>query len=606
MSDSSRGRAAAPISIWRFNVAHELVAGAIAAAALAGGSWFTLDQLERRYLQLHQNDAERVGLMLQEHLLEARQQLERFAALPPQRQRETTELLLPAFSDLYRLNPQHQVVAVLKAQRGSRVFPGFSFAGSHIDAYLRQPPRAGAASSVIDRGLEDERASVYFVGTDAAGGRLLARLNLSYLQDFLSRYNQASGYPVLLVSRHGFVMLASDPLLQVPAVDLNLASGRAATTRSLYQNNQRWLPLVANNSGLGGHIVTLIPADRLEAQRHLVWWSTVGVSSLALLVLLWKNRRLHERLFNPVARFSDQIERLRSQMAKAELTELGGGVASSRFREIAQIERSFDTLLQTIRERDEALQHKLRTSLTAAAIAHEINLPLSTIRMRCLQADQELRHGPPSSEGIQELVQALQADSQQVSRVIEKMRMLLRNVQTDLVPIELASVVTTTLKLLKRPLREQAVQLRCEGLDAAGPLVVLGDAVQLQMALGNLLRNAIEAVADQPAERREVRVILRRDGDQVLLGVADSGPGFCGDPEADTLMRSSKPGGSGLGLFVVRTTMGNHHGRLRIGRSADLGGAELWMELPLASGPSPSASSQDYLKTAMGKAEQDS
>lgn len=201
--------------------------------------------------------------------------------------------------------------------------------------------------------------------------------------------------------------------------------------------------------------------------------------------------------------------------------------------------------------------------------------------MRCLEADQQLSAGELNGADTHDLVQAIQADSQQVSSVIEKMRMLLRNVQTELVPTNVGEVVSSTLTLLKRQLREQQVQLCCLGLENAGSLVVYGDAVQLQMALGNLLRNAIEAVAERPAGQREVALILRQDGDQVLLGVADSGPGFSGDPEADTLMRSSKPGGSGLGLFVVRTTLSNHYGCLRIARSAELGGAELWLQLPL-------------------------
>lgn len=569
------------MSIWRFNLAHELIAAAAGVLTLLGGSWFVMNQLEKRYLQLHQSDAERVGQLLHEHLLEARKQLDHFEALPAERQRDATQLLLPAFSDLYRLNSNLEVIAVLKAGEGSHVFSGFSFAGSHIEPYLQQQASSGRASSTIDRGVEDEHPSVYFTGTGRTGGRLLARLNLSYLQEFLSRYQRASGLPQLLVSRRGFVLLTSDPKLLVPTVDLHPVTSQATSSRSFQQNDQRWLPLVTRPSDLGGHIVTLIPTDRLEAQRQLVWWSTLAVAGLALLVLIWKNRRLHQLLFNPVAEFSSQIERLRSSVAKGALRPTEGGIVPSRFQEVAQIEASFEALIDTIRERDFTLKQKLRTSLTAAAIAHEINLPLSTIRMRCLQADQQLRSGEFNGDDIQELVQAIQADSQQVSSVIEKMRMLLRNVQTELVPTQVGVVVSSTLTFLKRQLREQQVQLRCVGLENAVNLVVYGDAVQLQMALGNLLRNAIEAVAERPVEQREVALILRCDGGQVLLGVADSGPGFSGDPETDTLMRSSKPGGSGLGLFVVRTALSNHHGCLRIGRSAELGGAELWMQLPL-------------------------
>jgi signal transduction histidine kinase len=574
------------VSFWSFNLTHELMATGLAATALLAGSWFTVDQLAAGYLELHRSDAVRVRELLQEHLTEARLQLAHLSALPTDRQQALAGLLVPAFSDVYRLDGRHQVSAVLKASPGSRVFPGFSFASSHIEPYLKRAASGGVHSSVIERGLEDERASVYFTSTRAdtgpSQGRLLGRLNLSYLRNFLRRYSRSAGLPVLLVSHHGFVLLSSDPNLRIAAVDLDLHRSSGGDTLRPIDN--RWLPVVANDRGIGAHIVTLIPTDRLDAQRRLVLLPTLAVALLALLAFIWKNRRVHQLLFGPVARFSNQIEVLRSRLARGELISLGSSEAPSRFHEMGQIQSSFEALAQTIRDRDLALQQKLRTSLTAAAIAHEINLPLSTIRIRCQQADLQLRDGALSPQEIQELVRALQGDSQLVNRTIEKMRMLLRNVQTQLVPTEVGVLVNSTISLHKRQLREQGVQLHCRGLPEAGHLTVLADAAQLQMALSNLLRNAIEATAERPRQFREVILSLHRDQDQVVLQVADSGPGFHGDPEADTLMQSSKAGGSGLGLFVVRTTLSNHNGRLFIGRSQELGGAELCIQLPLAVG----------------------
>ena len=64
--------------------------------------------------------------------------------------------------------------------------------------------------------------------------------------------------------------------------------------------------------------------------------------------------------------------------------------------------------------------------------------------------------------------------------------------------------------------------------------------------------------------------------------MADSGPGFRFDPADDTLLQSSKPNGSGLGLFVVRTTLAHHRGRISFGRCAELGGARVRLHLPVA------------------------
>jgi C4-dicarboxylate-specific signal transduction histidine kinase len=73
---------------------------------------------------------------------------------------------------------------------------------------------------------------------------------------------------------------------------------------------------------------------------------------------------------------------------------------------------------------------------------------------------------------------------------------------------------------------------------------------------------------------------------EVILRIEDSGPGFRFDPSDDTLFHSSKAAGTGLGLFVVRTTLANHQGSLELGRSSRLGGAQVSLVLPLLS-PSP-------------------
>ena len=201
-----------------------------------------------------------VGEGSEEHLADARLQLDRFAALPPELQRSSTPLLLPAFSDVYRLGGALQVQQVLASTSGSRVFPGFSFANSRIRAYLEQEAAGRAVSSVITRGLEDEIASVYVASGDPARELWLGRVNLAYLKAFLRRYSQGSGVPLLLVSHDGFVMLASDPEMGVPAVDLSLATARRHTPYRLRYQQRDWLPVVAtdvdtamvNGFGFGG------------------------------------------------------------------------------------------------------------------------------------------------------------------------------------------------------------------------------------------------------------------------------------------------------------------------------------------------------------------
>lgn len=108
----------------------------------------------------------------------------------------------------------------------------------------------------------------------------------------------------------------------------------------------------------------------------------------------------------------------------------------------------------------------------------------------------------------------------------------------------------------------------------------LGDSDQLQIALNNLLRNALEALAETgPENPRRIQVELRSGKGRIELVVGDSGPGFPETKTGEHIIKSTKPQGSGLGLLIVRTAAENHGGNLETG-SSPLGGAEARIVLP--------------------------
>lgn len=232
------------------------------------------------------------------------------------------------------------------------------------------------------------------------------------------------------------------------------------------------------------------------------------------------------------------------------------------------------------------LRQKLRTSLTAAAIAHEINQPISSLSLiserLILQAEQQ-----PGPEGSLPLLQVLLAQSQRVAEITEKMRMLLSSVQSEHGPVSLARVVRGALLYLQRRLQDERVQLSSIGLEASDAGLVHGDAEQLQVAVTNLLRNALAAVVSCDPDQRRIRLSLRPRPGGLELTVEDSGAGFPDgwlgpDLQEERLFRTTAPGGMGLGLYVVAATADNHGGQMHLGRSALLGGAEVRLSLPLA------------------------
>jgi len=223
----------------------------------------------------------------------------------------------------------------------------------------------------------------------------------------------------------------------------------------------------------------------------------------------------------------------------------------------------------------ETLRQKLKTSLTAAAVAHEINQPLSRILLRA-QLDRAAQ-GDVGAEGSP--LDAMIADTERVVLTIQKMNVLLRNVETVQQAVDLDQVVTSGMVQLKPVLRRHGVQVR--HVRGGTCCVVQGDDVQLQTVVINLVRNAAEAIGGAGCPDRNVRIECRCHDDRVELVVGDSGPGWPGGTIDELLLASTKPEGTGIGLFVVKTAVENHRGTITIGRSP-LGGAEFRIAFPRA------------------------
>jgi two-component system, LuxR family, sensor kinase FixL len=226
----------------------------------------------------------------------------------------------------------------------------------------------------------------------------------------------------------------------------------------------------------------------------------------------------------------------------------------------------------------------------AAALAHEVDQPLTAILSNAQAAQRFLAQSPPAVGDLCELLGEVVADSARAHAIIRKMRQSARSETGEAIPIDVGSLVRDVIRLLRRETQAcgAAVGARIED----GLPLLRGDAVQLQQVLVNLLINALDAVHDCGAQERNVCVAATASSDRgrVCIAVRDDGPGVDAD-QFGTLFKpfvTSKPHGLGLGLSISRTIVMAHGGQLWAERNAGRG-MTFHIELPAESATVPAA-----------------
>src|SRR5581483_745715 len=231
-------------------------------------------------------------------------------------------------------------------------------------------------------------------------------------------------------------------------------------------------------------------------------------------------------------------------------------------QDVTQARRSEEALGKARSE----LAHVARvTSLgvLTASIAHEVNQPLSGIVINASTCLRMLAADPPNVDGARETARRMIRDANRASDVITRLRGLFgkKDAKTD--SVDLNEVARGVIAMSMIELQRSRVILRLELADDL-PLVT-GDRVQLQQVILNLLLNAADAMSGVDDRPRQLVIRTERDeGDGVRLRVQDVGVGL--EPQyMDKLFEgfyTTKPAGMGIGLFVSRSIIESHHGRL--------------------------------------------
>ena len=241
--------------------------------------------------------------------------------------------------------------------------------------------------------------------------------------------------------------------------------------------------------------------------------------------------------------------------------------------------------IETALQRQE-VAHLMRVSVLgelSGAIAHEINQPLTAIQSNAETGLDLVAADTPDLIEIRDVFQDIVDDNRRASEVIQRLRNLLKKDQTTIASVDVNELVTSTLRLLNNELISRRISVK---LDLTQSLpTTIGDPVQLQQVLLNLVMNAMDAMASTAVAQRLVTVsTLLWRANAIVVRVKDCGPGIppAGESRIFEPFYTTKAHGLGLGLPICSTIIEAHGGNIELSND-NFGGAVAMISLPVRS-----------------------
>jgi signal transduction histidine kinase len=323
----------------------------------------------------------------------------------------------------------------------------------------------------------------------------------------------------------------------------------------------------------GHEVMPRLMLDTLQVS-HL-WYYAVGPMAVLVvlaLVLLWLRRRSVLDLWLMVVLCAYAIEIALTAFPVPVRFSVGWyagrvyGVLSGSLVLLILLEEItmlYGELLRAIlAQRRERVALLMTGDAVSASIAHEIKQPLSAIIMDAKAGLRWLDRAAPDLDEAKAAFRAIGGSGQRAGEVIESIRAMLKSDTQNRTLLDINELINEALVLLSNDLQKHQVAVQ---IDPSPQLPqVIGDRIQLQQVLLNLITNAIDSMANEDTSRVLSIKSEVQDGGGVMISVADTGKGI-GSQDVDRIFNplfTTKSGGMGMGLSICRSIIEAHEGLL--------------------------------------------
>jgi PAS domain S-box-containing protein len=262
--------------------------------------------------------------------------------------------------------------------------------------------------------------------------------------------------------------------------------------------------------------------------------------------------------------------------ASGNLVQFVGSTTDMTERKLAE-----EALRQA--QADLAYMNRVTTmSELAASLAHEIKQPIAAAVTDANTCLRWLSREHPDVEEARQTAARMVKDATRAAEIISRIRMLFKKGTADRELVDVNEVIREMILLLHSDATRYSISVRTELAQDLPP--IMGDRVQLQQVIMNLITNSVDAMKDMDGMRELAITSQRRENQQLLLSVSDTGVGL--PPRADQIFNAfftTKAHGTGMGLPISRSIVESHGGRLWAGDNSPRG-ASFYLTLPITAG----------------------
>jgi signal transduction histidine kinase len=218
----------------------------------------------------------------------------------------------------------------------------------------------------------------------------------------------------------------------------------------------------------------------------------------------------------------------------------------------------------------------------ATSIAHEVNQPLSAIVTNAETSLRWLARDDPNLPKVEQLTTRIAENARRAHEIVQRIRAMAMRHSTERVPIDINKVIQESLLFVRHDVDGRSIELSATLTPAIPHL--LGDRVQLQQVMVNLLLNGIHAITQHPGTigRIDLRTTTDDEG-AIVIAVRDNGPGIAQENLGRVFegFFTTKEDGIGIGLAICHSIIIAHDGTIAVSNHPD-GGAQFEIRLPAA------------------------